>query len=57
MALPNNSFNPTARNVPLINLASCDAGCVVAAGGGLIRALDTLREAEGPGLVQRGPAK
>ena len=37
---PNNSFNPTARSVPLINLVSCDASCVVAAGGALIRALD-----------------
>jgi hypothetical protein len=24
---PNNGMHPTARSVPLINFASCDAGC------------------------------
>ena len=35
----NNSFNPTALSLPLINIVSCDTGCVVSSGGGLIRAL------------------
>jgi hypothetical protein len=40
-AQPNNSFNPTALSLPLINLDWCGAGCVVASGGGLIQALDS----------------
>ena len=33
-APPNNSFNPTALSVPLINLDSCDVACAVSSGGG-----------------------
>jgi hypothetical protein len=33
--LSHNLFNPTTRSLLLINLSSCDEGCVFAAGGGL----------------------
>jgi hypothetical protein len=33
-ATHNNGMHPTALSVPLINLVACDAGCVVASGGG-----------------------
>jgi hypothetical protein len=31
---PNNGMHPPARSAPLIKLASCDVGYVIAAGGG-----------------------
>jgi len=41
-APPNNSFNPTALSLPLINLVTCDVGCIISSGGGLIRAFGGL---------------
>ena len=35
-------IQPDRRSVPLINLVSCDAACVVAAGGGLIMPLSFM---------------
>jgi hypothetical protein len=34
MAQPNNGMHPTALSVPLINLISCDAGCVLSSSSG-----------------------
>ena len=50
---PNNSFNPTARSLPLIKLCWLRVGLSLAAGGALIRALDAANSIRLETLVYR----